>query len=142
MHLRLHRKNRKEYRLWTSSLLANFYIRSLHYCYLIFSVIILKVKAPVGLLFTKHKDQLFVPSVPLTPREIVYIHPFLSIDWIEIIMYSSAFTPKSYVSFSDSAVITLLTDSIIGILLFYFQSFHTSSVEFHILVFTTKVYKY
>nr|DAH83889.1 MAG TPA: hypothetical protein [Caudoviricetes sp.] len=34
-------------------------------------------------------------------------------------MYSSAFTPKSYVSFSDSAVITLLTDSIIGILLFY-----------------------
>ena len=88
-------------------------------CYLIFSVIILKVKAPVGLLFTKHKDQLFVPSVPLTPREIVYIHPFLSIDWIEIIMYSSAFTPKSYVSFPDSAVITLLTDSIIGILLFY-----------------------
>ena len=89
------------------------------HCYLIFSVIILKVKAPVGLLFTKHKDQLFVPSVPLTPREIVYIHPFLSIDWIEIIMYSSAFTPKSYVSFPDSAVITLLTDSIIGILLFY-----------------------
>lgn len=88
------------------------------HCYLIFSVIILKVKAPVGLLFTKHKDQLFVPSVPLTPREIVYIHPFLSIDWIEIIMYSSAFTPKSYVSFPDSAVITLLTDSIIGILLF------------------------
>ena len=86
------------------------------FCYLIFSVIILKVKAPVGLLFTKHKDQLFVPSVPLTPREIVYIHPFLSIDWIEIIMYSSAFTPKSYVSFPDSAVITLLTDSIIGIL--------------------------
>lgn len=112
------------------------------HCYLIFSVIILKVKAPVGLLFTKHKDQLFVPSVPLTPREIVYIHPFLSIDWIEIIMYSSAFTPKSYVSFPDSAVITLLTDSIIGILLFYFQSFHASSVEFHILVFTTKVYKY
>ncbi len=89
------------------------------HCYLIFSVIILKVKAPVGLLFTKHKDQLFVPSVPLTPREIVYIHPFLSIDWIEIIMYSSAFTPKSYVSFPDSAVITLLTDSIIGILLFH-----------------------
>ena len=94
------------------------------YCYLIFSVIILKVKAPVGLLFTKHKDQLFVPSVPLTPREIVYIHPFLSIDWIEIIMYSSAFTPKSYVSFPDSAVITLLTDSIIGILLFYYQYQH------------------
>ena len=120
----------------------NLHFRLITYCYLIFSVIILKVKAPVGLLFTKHKDQLFVPSVPLTPREIVYIHPFLSIDWIEIIMYSSAFTPKSYVSFPDSAVITLLTDSIIGILLFYFQSFHTSSVEFHILVFTTKVYKY
>ena len=28
------------------------------------------------------------------------------------------------------------------LLLFYFQSFHASSVEFHILVFTTKVYKY
>ena len=97
----------------------NLHFRLITYCYLIFSVIILKVKAPVGLLFTKHKDQLFVPSVPLTPREIVYIHPFLSIDWIEIIMYSSAFTPKSYVSFPDSAVITLLTDSIIGILLFY-----------------------
>ena len=27
-------------------------------------------------------------------------------------------------------------------LLFYFQSFHTSFVEFHVLVFTTKVYKY
>ena len=101
----------------------NLHFRLITYCYLIFSVIILKVKAPVGLLFTKHKDQLFVPSVPLTPREIVYIHPFLSIDWIEIIMYSSAFTPKSYVSFPDSAVITLLTDSIIGILLFYLTDF-------------------
>lgn len=27
-------------------------------------------------------------------------------------------------------------------LLFYFQSFHTSFVEFHVLVFTTNVYKY
>ena len=79
----------------------------------------MKVKAPVGLLSTKHKDQLFVPSVPLTPREIVYIHPFLSIGWIEIIIYEFAFIPKSYTLFSDSAVITLLTDSIIGRLLFY-----------------------
>lgn len=42
---------------------------------------------------------------------------------------------------------TLAPTNIVGndavkALLFYFQSFHASSVEFHILVFTTKVYKY
>ena len=56
---------------------------------------------------------------------------------IAVLFISVVMTPCSFVKYCLPTVFNTPC-----LLLFYFQSFHTSFAEFHVLVFTTNVYKY